>query len=491
MRPESTKTIRYNKAEKNESGANSEMKGRAKLLAAAGALAVLAGAWFLAESMARDQVEAAEAAVERELEPELIPLSVGEEADIRSLSWSHDGESVTLERMGTGTWQKADDPDCPINQSAAAKLLAAAGNITARSAIEKVTDLGPYGLTEPALTLSVTTTEETVSYAIGGQTLSGEYYLRMEGDDLVYTETGALLPAFDVTLDELVSMDTPPRDIGMVRSLSVTTDVAVYEMTYTDGDEEPWNGGAYRWFVTQGEERFPLAADQAPALYGEVTGIEFGKLVEWHGENLTGYGLGEPQGTASVVYIDRDGVEKTFTLEFGDYTGGDVYVRIAGSDRVYTADGGVLDRLMYPDWESMRPLDVLPADMEAVLGAEIRLGGHTYNVEIITETQENGEEVVCYVSNGWTLDADAAGDWFERLTSLEAESPAGEAAGREELIGVTLFRADETMPEVTVTLWGYDSGRCLCAVNETSRYFLSRSEGESLVLEAESFLIIE
>lgn len=465
------------------------MKGRAKLLAAAGALAVLAGAWFLAESMARDQAETVESAVEPE--PSLIPLSAGTAEDIRGLHWSRNGETVSLVRAETGIWEKSGDSECPIDQTAAAALAAAAGNITARSAIEKVTDLGPYGLTEPVLTLTVTTAEETVSYTVGGQTLSGEYYLRMEGENLVYTETGALLPAFDVTLDELVALETAPKDIGMVRSLSVTTDVAAYEMAYTEAASGQWNSGAYNWFVTQGGESFPLAADQALALYGNVTGIEFGKLVEWHGEDPEAYGLDEPQGTASVVYIDRDGIEKTFALEFGDYTGGDVYVRMVGSDRVYTAGGGVLDRLMYPDWEAMAPLDVFPADMAMVTGAEIRLGGHTYNVEIIIEESESAGDVVCYVSNGWTLDTDAAGDWFEHLTSLEAESPAGEAAGREELLAVTLFREDEAMPEVTLTVWGYDSSRCLCVVNGEDWYFLSRSDGENLVLEAESLFIIE
>lgn len=464
------------------------MKGRAKLLAAAVALAVLAGAWFLAESMAR--VQAAEAAVV-EPEQELIPLAAGTAEDIRGLLWSRNGETVSLERSETGVWEMSGDPDCPIDQKAAAELAAAAGNITARSAIEKVTDPGPYGLTEPTLTLSVTTGDKTVSYAVGGRTLSGEYYLRLEGDDLVYTEVGALLPVFDTTLDELMELESAPGDIGMVRSLSVSTDVGDYEMLFGEAEAGQWNSGAYNWFVTRGEERFPLAAEQAQALYGNVTGVAFKALVDWHGENGAAYGLDEPQGTASVRYIDRDGVEKTFGLEFGDYTGGDVYVRIAGSRRVYTAGGEVLDRLMYPDWAAMTPRDVFPADMEAVTGAEVRLGGHTYDVEIIAETKESGETVVCYVSNGWTLDAGAAGGWFEYLTSVEAESPAGEAAGREEWIGVTLFREDEIMPEVTLTLWSYDSGRCLCAVNGTDRWFLSRDDGETLVQKAESLFMIE
>lgn len=465
------------------------MKGRAKLLAAAAALAVLAGAWCLAEAMAGEQAAAAEAAVEQE--PELIFLSAGAAEDILGLSWSRAGESVSLLRDEAGDWVREDDPVCPIDQTAAQTLAAAAGNITARSVIGKVVDFEPYGLAEPVLTLTVVTSEKTVTYAVGGQTLAGEFYLSVEGENAVYTETGALLPAFAVTMDELIAMETVPEDIAEVTGVSVVTDVTVYEMKHTEESSGQWNSGAYRWFVTLGEETLPLEEKQAQMLCANVTEIEFLELVEWHGENPEAYGLDTPQGTATVTYAARDGGERTFFLEFGDYAGGNVYVRMGDSRRVYTAAGSVLDSLMYPDWEAMRPLDVFPVDMTTVTGAEIRLGGHTYDVEIITGESEMVGEVICYVSNGWTLDTAGAADWFRRLTALKAESTAEQMQGREELLSVTVFRDDEAQPEVMMTVWGYDSGRCLCVVNGEAWYFLSRADAEALVAEAESLLIIE
>lgn len=474
------------------------MKTKAKLLAMAAALAVLGGAWVLAESMAGEQT-AREAAAVRST-PEHMDLSAGTAEDIRGMSWNFGGETISLVRDGeSSVWVKQGDTDCPIDSEAVESLAAAAASVKARSSISHVMDYEQYGLAEPVLTLTVTTEDHAVTYDVGGRTLDGEYYIRVDGSDTVYTETGTLLPAFGVTLDELIAMETVPEDIGEVTGLSVATDVTAYELKYTKESSGQWSGGASKWFVTLGEETLPLEEKQAQMLCANVTEIEFLELVEWHGENPEAYGLDMPQGTATVTYTARDGGQRTFSLEFGDYTDGNVYVRMGGSPRVYTAVGSSLDGLMYPDWEAMAPLDIFPMDMTTVTGAEIRLGGHTYEVEIITgktETPaENGEmhtePVTCYVSNGWTLDTHDAQAWFGRLTDLKAESTAAEGEGREELLAVTLHRQDETMPEVTLTIWGYDSSRCLCAVDGEDWYFLSRTSAEALAAEAESFLIIE
>lgn len=471
------------------------MRGRAKIVAMAASLAVLAGAWFLAESMARDQVEEEKAAAE----PEEIRLSIGTAEELRGLSWNHNGEAISLVRDGeTAAWVNEIDEDCPIDQAAVEPLVKAAADVKAGVAISNVTDFEQYGLAEPAMTVTVTAADRTITYDIGGQTLNGECYVRVDGSDTVYTETGVLLSAFEVSMDQLLAMETAPEDMGEVTALSVKTDVAEYELRYTEESTGQWNSGAYNWFVTQGEDRFPLTADRARELYGIVTEITFTELVEWHGGGLAEYGLDAPQGRAAVTYTAENGAEKSFALEFGEYTGSHVYVRIEGSDRIYTVAGTVLDRLMYPDWKAMMPLDVFPADLTSVTGARILLGGHTYDVEIITEEEPpaegdggTAETVTCYVSNGWTLDFQAAEAWFEMLTALEAESTAVEVEGREELLNVTLLRDDETRPEVTLIIWSYDSGRCLCEVNGEAWYFVSRADAETLVLEGESLLLFE
>lgn len=466
------------------------MKRRTKLPAVAAALAVLAGAWYLAETMAKSQEKAAVA-----LAPQTqILLSAGAETEICGLSWAFDGKTVALVLDGeTNQWEKKDDPACPIDQEAVKALVSSAANVTAGRVISGVRDFDQYGLEKPVMTISVETREGGIMYELGGQTLNGESYLRADGGDAVYTETGSLMPAFSVTLEELVFMDTAPGDVAEVISLSVTTDVTSYEL---HGGEEPDTGG---WKVTEGEVLRPLSDEGGQMLCAHVLDIAFYDLVDWKGGDAAAYGLDTPQGLAVLRYRGSDGGEKSFGLEFGEYINGRVYVRIAGTGRVYTADGAVLDGLMYPDWEALAPLDLLPVDMRSVSGAEITLNGHTYKVDIITERTERQnetgetvtEEVVCYVSDGWTLSAPEGAAWFEMLEQLEAESSAGEAEGREVLLALSVFREGEEAPAATLELRSYDSSRCVCIVNGEGRYFVLRTQGEELIRKAESLLIME
>lgn len=475
------------------------MKRSAKLLAMAVALAVLVGAWLLAESMAgrlTDKTESETAAAE---EAAVIRLSAGTAEDIQSLRWDWEsGSAALLWKEESDVWINAGDSACPIDQTAVEPLIAAAADVTAGMSITGVTDFAQYGLDEAAMTITVGTADHEVTYELGSQTIEGEYYLRVDGTDTVYTEKGTLLPAFEVTLEDILALETGPEDVASVTRLTVATDVSAWEMIYTEETADVWYGGAYNWFVTSGEETFPLEAANAGALYGHVTDITFLELVNWHGD-AADYGLDAPQGTASVDYVTEDGEEKTFALEFGDYTGSYVYVRVADSDEIYIASGTALDGLMYPDWEAMMPMTVCPADLNVVAGATVALGGHIYELEIHRETteitDESGEtvtgETVCYTANGWTLDDELAFAWLESLTTLEAESLADTETGREELLTVTLRWEDETFPEVTVVLESYDSTRSLCMVNGAERYFIARTDGEELVLSAEELLIIE
>ena len=55
----------------------------------------------------------------------------------------------------------------------------------------------------------------------------------------------------------------------------------------------------------------------------------------------------------------------------------------------------------------------------------------------------------------------------------------------------TSLPENEAWPEVTLSLRSHDSMRCLCLVNGTEAYFISRIQGELLVTEAEKLLMPE
>ena len=475
------------------------VKGKEKTAALIMALGILASAWLLAEFMAGRL--GGESQTETAPREEPLSLAAGTAAELRGMAWSYGGESVALlwdeER---GAWVNGEDGACPIDQEKLAPLVEAAAGVKAGMALRNVRDFAQYGLETPILSLTVTAENGEADYEVGNQTLTGEYYLRMDGRDTVYTETGQLLPAFQTTLGELLALETGPEDIAQVTELAVDTDAADYTLSYREGESESWFGGASDWTARMEDgEAIPLETGQAAALCKSVTEISFTGCADWHGEEDADYGLDSPQGTATVTYLTAKGETKTFSLTFGSYDGDSVYVRPGGAEIVYLAEGTVLDRLMYPDWEAMSPRTVCPVDRATVTGAEIRLGGHSYTLERHVAAEEavdaNGdlvtEERVYYVANGWTLESAAADAWLGRIEALEASGPAGEAQGREELLAVVFHRDSETWPEVSFSVWSYDSARCVCTVNEEERYFIPREEGEALVAQGEELLVIE
>lgn len=474
------------------------MKRKGKLLVLTVALLVLVGAWLLAESTAgRLAAKQEETAAQ---EPETIVLSAGVQGDIRGLTWSRDGESVALRREAESEeWVNAVDSDCPIDGVSVETLAAAAVDVTGLMSITGVTDFAQYGLDAPVLTLTVEMEDHSVTYEVGSETITGEYYLRVDGGDTVYTESGALLAAFSVGLEDVLAFESLPEDVVSVESLTVTSAAESYELLRQAEGSDLWYGSAYEWYASRNGEWSPVAAESAVALCAYATGLSFQQCVDWHEENFAAYGLYEPQAEVVAVYTTEEGTQESLTIRFGRYEDDLVYVNIAGSEIVYLASGTVLDGLMYPDWDAMTPLTVCPVDMTTVTGFTVELGGHSYEVDIYTETTEEVDtegniellETDYYVANGWTLDSDDAEAWLETLTTLTAESLAGDAQGREELISVTFRLDNEQWPEVSVSVWSYDSTRCLCLVNGTDGYFLSRTQGENLVTEAEKLLVLE
>ncbi len=473
------------------------MKRKGTPLVLGVALLVLAGAWLLAESTAGRLGPREE---EAEVDTGAIVLSAAGAADVKTLSWSRGGESVSLTREEeTGAWVYTRDPLCPLDRSAVEFLVAAVGDVTGLMSITGVTDFAQYGLEEPMLTLTVETTDHTVTYQVGDRTITGEYYLRVDGTDTVYTEDGSLQAAFDVSLAELVAMESPPEDIFRVEALTVTGAAENYELLRPEEDSPLWYGSAYEWYVLRKGETSPVAAEKAMALWGQVAEISFLECVDWHEEHFRSYGLDVPQAEATLRYTTEEGEEKTFVLRFGRYAEDLVYVNIAGSEQVYLVAGTVPDELMYPDWAAMTPLTVCPVDLSALRAVTVALGGHTYEMEIFSETTQEvdtegnirQETTEYYVANGWTLDRDGAASWLASLAGLTAESLGGESRGREELLSVTFHLENESWPEVTLSLWSYDSARCLCLVNGEEAYFILRTQGETLVTAAEQLLMPE
>lgn len=449
------------------------MKRRTKRAMLFLSLALLAAAWLVTAYMA--QLDAEAQAVTAEAETAGYDLSIGTQKQMTALSWAWDGNTVNLARNAQGRWENADDPDCPIDNAAAGALARAAASVTASMAIDGVTDFAQYGLDAPPLVVMAAAGDAIVSYEVGNGSITGEYYMRVDGGDTVYLESGGLAAAFRTELKALLDTETLPTDIAAVTGLSVETDAQSYELRLSSDGET--------WLRTDGDEPRTLEAGPVRSLYGLLLATDLSDCVGW-GE-AAAHGFDDPQGVVTLYYTDESGAERSFTLEFGDYDGRGVFVRFAGSGLFYRASAAALDALMYPDWDSMLPLAVMAFEPEEVASLVIGRDGAEHEILRLREA-EDAEAV--YSMNGWVLDTKAMDAWLSDIAALTAEGTAHAAEGRSELFSLRLtMKAEESVddeepeepPELSMTLWQYDSASALCV-----------TDGRSLLVSREAALAL-
>ena len=202
---------------------------------------------------------------------------------------------------------------------------------------------------------------------------------------------------------------------------------------------------------------------------------------------LTDYGFDEPQGSVALSYRSGSGEDGSFTLEYGSYDGSNIYVRMDDAQLVYRVSAAALDALMYPDWESMRPLSVISFDLEAVSSLTLGMDGEAY--EILRLTEEERDAV--YSMDGWVLDAQRFESWLQSLSSLTAERAVASRTGRAELFSLTVSLAPTAEGEsLSLSVWDYDSAHALCVSGDRG-LLVPREKALSLSQKLTDILALE
>lgn len=462
------------------------MRQRAKFAVFVVFAAVFAGAWLVAESMVR-QPEAGEASAAAETAAPL-DISPGTRGELTALSWSWEGQAVNLRRdEDSGLWENADDPACPIDAAAAEALARAAASATASLAVENVTDMTQYGLSPAGLTVVAATADRIVTYEVGNMSITGEYYIRLNGEDTVYLADGSLA-AFRTGLDPLLALETLPEDVSTVTGLTVESEADGYSIACRETED-----GQSGWYRTDGETPVRLEPERAQELCQTLFSASLDHCVSWRGEDAALYGVDEPQLTATLSYRNGEGRAGSFSLLFGDYEGSEIYVCLAGSDMIYITSAETADALMYPDWERLTPATVMKLDTEAVASAEVELGGKSYELLRLEEQSErpslDGENQVTvtdviYSCNGLVLDTKRVEGWLMSLADMPSETVSPPGEGRQTLLRLTLHWKDVESVPAELELRSYDSSHCLCVLGGDRYMLVARGEAEELVNEA-------
>ncbi len=427
---------------------------------------------------------------------------------VTGLSWTYDGETVSLTSDGE-SWTDADDDSFPLDESYPESMVAALAEVTVTKTIEEPAELSEYGLEEPSCTVTVTVDGEETELLIGDEnTLDGGYYLS-NGDGNVYIVDDSLLSTFTYSLYDLIEMETLP-DLSDISRVTVDAETQTLDIYYLEDSGLAYSD-EYTWFLLDGEDYLTLDNDTTEALLDYVQSLSWASCADYNADEdeLAACGLDEPAVTVTVAYTetvqvdtgetDDDGEtiyeteerDATFVLEIGDYYEGDsCYARIADSQMVYLIDADVCDVLLYTGYDDLRPDDILLMDWDTVTSAEITIDDVTYTVERTTREveDEDGEisEETVWLLDGEEVDIEDTLDDLTDLTATDSDDSA--TPERSAIASFTFHRNTDTYQTVTLTFYQYDSSSCLVELNGETRLFCDREDVESIADELVSIL---
>lgn len=411
---------------------------------------------------------------------------------VTGLSWTYEGEEVSLERDAENNWTYPADDAFPLDQAYPDAMVQALSEIQADRIIEEPEDLSEYGLADPVCSITVQA-DETRQLAIGNETsLGGQRYLSL-GDGNVYLVDASLLDDFALGLYDIVAKETIPS-MTDVSSFQIQSGSTTLTIDYTEEEGLAYSD-QYTWFWNQDGTLTALDTGLTSTLLETITSLSWNSCVAYQAtqDQLSQWGLDDPSVIVTVSYVESSQVEtnetdedgqpiyetketpKTFTLELGDYDGDTCYARLAGSTMVYQVDGSVRDTLAAAKGNDLLPQDVLLMDWTEVTGVDITLDGTTYslNKTVQEETDEDGNttETYLYQLDGQTVDI---ADALDSIQDLEVVGSDAGAQGSKEEISFTFHRDTDYYPTVTLTFYAYDSSSCLESLNGESRLLVDR-----------------
>jgi hypothetical protein len=152
------------------------------LIVAIVVLAALTGALYWS-----NRQKPADAAASADAPPKILTLK---QEDISKIDIKKKGaDELVLAKDGSGKWQITSPQPLSVEQSAVSPMLSSLSTLTSERLVEdKASDLGQYGLSDPALVANITEkNNKTHALLLGDQTpAGGAVYAKLDGDPRVF-----------------------------------------------------------------------------------------------------------------------------------------------------------------------------------------------------------------------------------------------------------------------------------------------------------------
>ena len=216
-------------------------------------------------------------------------------------------EEISISRTADGGWQITDRPGLPVDPTVMTALLRQYEQILAlRRITESMSDPGEYGLDTPSLKLTLSGHGPDKTYCFGDRNDYYEgYYCAVEGSDTVYLLDYAYLTAFQLTVEDLLKVETLPS-LSSITQLAWTTAEGV-SLSETEALQKALGGLSIERMVDYGVEQYPI--------YG-LDRAAVAKITLQDGRSLTLHlSIGE---TDELIYLTVDNRELIYLVQCKD-----------------------------------------------------------------------------------------------------------------------------------------------------------------------------
>jgi hypothetical protein len=395
------------------------------LLISVALLVVLGGViWY---SNKKEAASAAKTPATNETKIVTIP-----EDQIQSIKIQHaNGDTVEISRA-TGKWRLVQPKDLGADPDASSSLATALTSITADKTIEdKATDFSPYGLTHPALDVTVSRKDgKTNEILVGDDTPNNSgAYARLPNDSHVYTVFSFVKTGLDKGVNDLRDKRLLTFDSDKLTRVGLTAKGAPLEFG---------KNGQNEWEILKPR---PLRADNA-AVDGLVTKLKDAKMDATISPDdakkaAAGFAGGTKIATASVT--DSSGTQ---TIDVRKDKDKNYYAKSSVVDGVYkiTSDvGDALDKGL-DDFRNKKLFDFGFSDP-----TKLDVNGAVYT--------KSGDK---WTMGNKTMDNTSVQSLIDKLRDLSASKFVEKGGGAQVFQATVTSNSGKRVEKVTVTKQGDD-----------------------------------
>ncbi len=358
-------------------------------------------------------------------------------------------------------------PEFKLNQTTAGSIIGYAANLTATQQVaENVTDFAPYGLDDPALTVTMNYRDGTSHTWLFGNQIptSTSYYFCEQGSRTVFSAYASAYTTLASSLNSLytVAMPVTISDASLIRDILIEQKgKETIEMKYLEEGETSISITTLRLvqpiLYDANSERASEVLTAAQALTIESYAGELSQLPE--------AGLEDPR--AHVRFSDAEG--NTVDFRIGNYCGTDkVYVQVDDTDAVYLTSASSLAFLDNANVGYLVDQFANLVNIQKVDAISIQAGNTSYDVTITREPvlDANGNPEVgtngknktndTYTFNGEVTEEDLFKKLYQIIIGTMNSKISDDRAIEGKVVASVHYTLNEAPGEFTVEYLEYD-----------------------------------